>query len=109
MAWMLWLLSSIDVGAEVISFLKAGGGALGAYVGKAVWRKIVPEAKRCMIERCHGVAFCRGLCNKCYKNAKAKVSAGMISWETLEEKGLCGSEYNNDPFDDAYSKAMRDE
>lgn len=45
---------------------------------------------KCLIEGCHnGVAEnMRGLCMKCYSDAKGLVDSGKTSWEDLEQMGL---------------------
>lgn len=95
MAWML-----------IEELLKAGWVTLVGYFLKAMWRAAMVD--RCKIKGC-GAAVAsgrRGLCLKCYGKAKARVEAGQVTWEQLEEKGLC--EPQRDPFDDAYMKAMED-
>lgn len=64
--------------------------------------------KKCMIDRCHRPAAVnqRGLCILCYTQAKKKVTAGEVTWERLEEMGLC--EPKDDPFNIAYDKALDD-
>lgn len=107
MAWMLWVLDNVDVKLLVMSALKAGGGALAACVLKKVWSKVMPVTKKCMIDKCMGVAAQRGMCLQCYSKAKKKVDAGLVTWERLAEMGLCTRD-GDDPFNDAYTRAMED-
>lgn len=104
-----WTLLEELVKAGVV-FL-AGFFLKGSCRGIATtWRWMV-EIRRCKIDGCGAAAgsATRGLCLKCYGKAKAKVEAGHTTWARLAEVGLCEAE-NNDPFGDAYSKAMgRDE
>jgi len=61
----------------------------------------------CCIPNCQRIGGKRGMCLVCYGKAKKKVEAGEVTWEKLEAAGLCKPDENADPFDDAYSKAMR--
>lgn len=65
------------------------------------------DLKRCVIPSCPRVAAegRRGLCLVCYSAAKKKVEAHETTWEKLAEKGLC-EDMSDNPFNDAYSRAM---
>lgn len=86
--------------------LRALVGFVVGLILKGMWRAVM-EIKRCMISGCGGVASRRGLCLKCYARAKLKVTTGETTWEKLAEKGLAECASDN-PFDDAYTKAMED-
>lgn len=66
----------------------------------------------CMIKGCDKAAGAdigkfRGLCLDCYSRAKQKVQLGEVTWDRLVKLGLCLPE--SDPFEDAYSRALREE
>jgi hypothetical protein len=71
--------------------------------------KAIHPGARCVIENCFRApaAGKRGMCLVCYSKAKKKVDSGEVTWDRLEEMGMCLPE--DDPFDDAYNKAMEDE
>lgn len=43
----------------------------------------------CMTDDCGKEMKSRGLCFSCYKRAEKMVKAGEVTWEQLEELGLC--------------------
>lgn len=94
MAWML-----------IEELVKVATVWVATYLVKVTWSKVM-EAKICMIPNCNALAARKGLCMKCYKKAKEKVDTNQTTWEALAEVGLC--EREKDPFDDAYSRAMKD-
>lgn len=77
------------------------------YLFSTTWRALMNQT--CLIKNCQRLAHSdrRGLCSVCYAKAKAKVDANQVTWERLAALGLCKVEV--DPFDDAYSKAVRDQ
>ena len=84
------------------------------YSVRVIWREIMSEttdahrAGMCLIPKCGGVAGAnlKGLCMSCYKAAKRTVESGETTWEKLAEMGLCKGKTT--PFDDAYSRAARE-
>lgn len=108
---MAWTLYGFDPSDAIVPAAKAVAGALGGVFLKVMWRAVMgyeTAADKCMITGCSGFVANnrRGLCNNCYKRAKAKVDSGETTWGILAERGLCVGKA--DPFDDAYSRAMED-
>ena len=105
---MVWMLIDLVIDLRAVAMLlsKALLGAVVGYFFKRVWRAVMPESKKCAVERCmrQATAATRGMCLICYGKAKKKVEDGEVTWQTLEELGMCGKP--SDPFDDAYSRAM---
>lgn len=97
MAWMLFENLMVSAVAFVIGVLVKG-----------IWRCLMSE--KCMINGCFRLcsASSHGLCLVCYGRAKKKVEAGEVTWQKLAELGLCKHQSDN-PFDDAYTRAMEDQ
>ena len=100
MAWTLW--------EEFLKVLLAWavGYFLKGVTGGRMSNTIKGGASTCVIANCQRLGVRRGMCLVCYGKAKAKVTAGEVTWEALTEMGLCREDACADPFDDAYSKAM---
>ncbi len=58
----------------------------------------------CVVKSCpkSAAADMKGLCVKCYSQAKKLVSAGETTWEELAEAGLC--EQPETPFSKAFKQ-----
>lgn len=63
--------------------------------------------KKCLIVGCDGQAFARGLCDNCYAMAKKKVSDN-ITWEMLEQSGLCLPRKNPKKGDNPFARALKE-
>lgn len=105
---MAWMLLGFEIEAVALDAGKAVAGTIAGLIVKKVCGKMM---KPCCTKTCKGyvapLAGRYGLCNACHKRAKAKVDSGATTWEKLAELGLCtGAESN--PFDDAYSQALRE-
>lgn len=104
MAWMLEYLMVLGPIKLAAPLAKAAGG----FLLKRLWVMIVGEQSGCHTKGCMrpSAAKMHGLCMTCYGKAKKKVDSDEVTWERLTELGLCRSEAA-DPFDDAYSRAMK--
>jgi hypothetical protein len=45
-------------------------------------------SSQCLTPECNGQSTYKGLCMKCYSEAKKLVEAGTTTWEALAEMGL---------------------
>lgn len=70
----------------------------------------MPKTVRdCVIDGCTERASWKGLCIKCYKDAKALVLKDETTWEQLEEKGLARlSTTEVSKFRKAYNDKMKE-
>lgn len=110
MAWMLWIvdqLYQIDVIKLALMGVKSGGSALATYLLKRIWSKIMrpKNENSCLIEGCSNFKSngMKGLCSRCYREAKKRIDAGETTWDQLEGMGLCENPEN--PFSQAFNKA----
>lgn len=112
MAWTLFGFD-FDLYTLLLPVGKAIGGAVCGFLFKKVIGCFMSETARCKIKTCRGFGTpaTRGLCQVCYKAAKAKVQNGETTWNALVSVGLCDlleSEKSRSAFDDAFQKAMED-
>lgn len=61
------------------------------------------ELKKCMIPNCGEKMMWKGLCNRCYGQAKYYIERGETTWSQLAAMGLCVT--NSVPFKNAFEKA----
>lgn len=62
----------------------------------------------CLTKNCRGFAAadCRGLCMKCYSQAKKLVQDGKTSWDELESMGLATPKAGT-PFLDQFNASKK--
>lgn len=68
--------------------------------------------QQCMINGCirlAGPAYARGLCLRCYSQAKKVVTSGTHTWQTLAAMGLCRPDEETDAFGRALRKATSED
>lgn len=88
--------------AELISGVWKQGNGI-----KTLHERATVVSKKCAVELCirPAAAEMRGLCMLCYSKAKKKVESGEVTWDQLEDMGLCLPKVDVDPFTAAYNQA----
>lgn len=102
---ILLQLEAIGLVTLLWSITPAGRQRLNAMIAETGGEQV-----KCLIPGCvnDGQSSYRGLCVKCYGQAKKAVEGGSVTWEYLEAKGLAAPKQDASPFAKALDQAKKE-